>query len=77
LKTYDVPVLKFWSRPKIAFAGANALRARKDCGLADRKVANGCILNATGKLKMEIPVGIGHEQKSDPWVKRIAFELHT
>jgi hypothetical protein len=44
--------------PNIAFRAANALRARKNCGHAGSKSANGCILNRTWKLKMEIPVDI-------------------
>ena len=35
--------------------GAMSLRARENSRFPDRNISNGCILNFTGKLKMEIP----------------------
>jgi len=51
-------ILKVPSGQISRFALQIAFRARRNCGRADRRVANGCILNPTGVLKMEIPSGI-------------------
>jgi hypothetical protein len=44
----------FWNRREIVWRGKGT-EGEKNCALADQKVANGCILNRTGKLKMAIP----------------------
>ena len=49
--TCNLPVLKFWSRPKVAFGGPMALQARKNYSMWDEKVAIGCIVPGSPKWK--------------------------